>query len=101
VLEAEISTWLAGRWILEQDGDSGYGFFSSTNKIGIQDGLRNLGCPVNKWLRDHQIPFYFDPVDSPDLSPIENVWKYVSQKLQALDYIPASVEEMRETINRI
>ena len=24
-----------------------------------------------------------------------------SQKLQALDYVPASVEEMRETINRI
>jgi hypothetical protein len=53
VLEAEISTWPGGEWILEQDRDSDHGFFLSTNKIGIQDGLRNPGCPINKWFRDY------------------------------------------------
>jgi hypothetical protein len=56
---------------------------------------------VNRWFHELGILFYFNPVDSLDLSVIENVWKYVSQKLQALDYVPVSKEELKQTITRI
>jgi hypothetical protein len=52
-------------------------------------------------MKNSAIEFYFDPPDFPDLSPIENAWKYVSQKHQALDYVPANREEQIEKINRI
>jgi hypothetical protein len=102
VLNNEVGSWPKGDWILEQDRDSGHGFFTLTaSPPGVQDGSRNPGCIVNRWFRELGIPFYFNPADSPDLSVIENVWKYVSQKLQALDYVPASKEELKETISRI
>jgi hypothetical protein len=101
VLKGEITTWAAGDWVLEQDRDSGHGFFLTREKIGLQDGSRNPGCSVSKWMKANSIEFYFDPPDSPDLSLIENVWKYVSQKLQALDFVPNSREQLIETINRI
>jgi hypothetical protein len=52
-------------------------------------------------MKTNAIKFYFYSPDSPDLSPIENACKYVSQKLQALDYVPASREGLIETIGRI
>jgi hypothetical protein len=103
VLEGEVSTWAnPDSWILEQDRDSGHGWFAKKmSAVGIHDGSLASSCKVNRWFKEHGIRFLFNCADSPDLSLIENVWKYISQKLQALDYVPDSVEAWRKVITQL
>jgi hypothetical protein len=44
---------------------------------------------------------FFNPPDSPDLSPIENVWKYLSQKLQAQSTLPMTKKELMERVTKL
>jgi hypothetical protein len=101
VLKDEVLTWAPGQWILEQDRDSGHGWYRKKISLGVSDGSSVPRCMVNKWFPTHGIRFLFNCADSPDLAIIENVWKYISQKLQALDYVPESVDALKEVITRL
>lgn len=60
ILEPVVKPWLkAGEdFVLEEDGDSGYG-----------SGKSNI---VRDWKDERNLKYYFNCVHSPDLSPIEN-----------------------------
>jgi len=108
VLRDEVATWPQTEplFVLEEDRDSGHGFARTLDPLGILDGShrplgKKGGCTVTRWKYNHGLQYYFDPPDSPDLSPIENVWKYVSQKLQALDYLPMNKTMLRDAVQKI
>jgi len=52
---------------------------------------------TGKWFNDHGITVLIGPANSPDLSPIENMWDIVKRKLRdarsnALDELKAAIE---------
>jgi hypothetical protein len=111
ILEGEVKTWLAENpdFILEEDRDSGYGCKKGEDKYGIvnepveiqtgEGGPR--GCKVTAWKKKHGIRYFFNPTDSPDVAPIENVWKWISQKLQAMPTLPMTRRELIERVTRL
>lgn len=73
ILEPVVKGWTddvkLGRckpFILEEDGDSGHGSYT-TNNI------------VNKWKRENHLNYYFNVAGSPDLAYIENCWQAPKQ----------------------
>lgn len=72
ILETEVKPWLRpayspNNWILEEDRDSAHGLASKNDNI------------VVKWKKQHGLfnRCYFNMASSPDLAPIENIWKPV------------------------
>ncbi|KAF2175431.1 hypothetical protein K469DRAFT_610770, partial [Zopfia rhizophila CBS 207.26] len=63
ILEPVVLPWInkGQQFILEEDGDSGYG----PSKSNI----------VQAWKQKHNLQHYFNCHSSPDLSPIENRWQ--------------------------
>ena len=59
------------RWCLEEDGDSGYGTKDPLNKV--EKFKIDLGI-----LRAQEAlhTTYYNHLQSPDLSPIEDIWSY-------------------------
>lgn len=74
ILDGMVAQWLTrgDKFILEEDGDSGYGGGNSTR--------RNI---VKVWKEEHGLKHYFNTPGSPDLSPIENYWRAVKQYVRA------------------
>ena len=60
LLEKEVTKWAPG-FILEEDNDSGHGPSKSNQ--------------VRTWKSQHNLQYYFNCPNSPDLAPIENAWK--------------------------
>jgi transposase len=76
-------------WVLQQDNDPSHGDASSSVKKWTRQGASNVELLLN-W-----------PPNSPDLSPIENVWSYVQSRVNAKgcknlgDFQQAVQDEMR------
>lgn len=79
ILEGAIRPWLdAGEeFVLEEDGDSGHGTGRKSNI-------------VKAWKEEHGLKHFFNTPNSPDLSPIENCWRYVKQFISANTSITGS-----------
>ncbi|KFZ17649.1 hypothetical protein V501_01617 [Pseudogymnoascus sp. VKM F-4519 (FW-2642)] len=65
-LEKAVKPWLerGDDFVLEEDGDSSH-------------GPTNNGNIVQKWKKEHNLKYYFNCAQSPDLLPIENCWQPV------------------------
>lgn len=70
-----------------------------------QDGARaHTAKSVTQWLQDCEVPFINDwPGNSPDISPIENLWEIVKRDLQDKDVssVPKLEAEIRASWNNI
>ena len=78
------------KFILEEDNDSGHG----TSQKRRADG--SWACSVRRFKEENGIKHYFNAPSSPDLAPIENVWRIEKQRLKSNDYW--NPEYMRERI---
>ena len=72
-------------WVLQQDGDKAH----NQARREVAEYNEGKGCSI-QLLRDW-------PRNSPDLSPIENVWGYVQQKVDALGC--SSYEQFRAAVH--
>lgn len=69
-MEPVVKPWLvAGHdFVLEEDGDSGYGKAKTRNIVRL-------------WKEENKLQYFFNCASSPDLSPIENCWQPPKQYL--------------------
>ena len=49
---------------------------------------------VSKWIVDNGIETLFQPAQSPDLNPIENLWDYLKKKISK--HHPRNIKELKE-----
>jgi transposase len=49
------------------------------------------------WL-SHGIHGFNWPPSSPDLNPIEKVWRWIKEELKKLGYIPKSIEDLKREL---
>ena len=54
-----------------------------------------------KWFHQNQIPLFYHPSCSPDLSPIEPVWLELKKRLRALPYLPTTVPQLIQVVKDI
>ena len=69
--------------MLEEDGDSGYG-----------GGNSKRGNIVKEWKQTHGLKHFFNPPGSPDLSPIENCWKFIKQYVRLKASLNCDLEQL-------
>jgi hypothetical protein len=74
VLKKEVQRWLdnGDTFILEEDQDSSHGV--------------NKDNPVRKWKEDAGLEYFFNASGSPDLAPIENIWRAEKQQINTFDH---------------
>jgi len=101
ILRGEVATWAPGNWILEEDRDSGHGTYKD-ELLGIQDGAslasrKRLNGPA-RWKFDNNIRYLFNVPDSPDMSPIETVWLWITEKIRASESLPMTKKELRDQV---
>jgi hypothetical protein len=71
---------------------------SSSNRTEIQNTPRNT---LKKWLADNGIRYIEDwPANSPDLNPIEHLWRHVKLKLDAYDTKPKNMGELWDRFDK-
>jgi len=70
ILNSIVKSWIqwGDDFVLEEDGDFGHG----TGKSNI----------IRKWKEENKLKSYFNCANSPDLSPIENVWQSTKDELR-------------------
>ncbi|KAN0101622.1 MBOAT, membrane-bound O-acyltransferase family domain containing protein [Hyaloscypha variabilis] len=85
ILEPIVKEWLeygaADDFVLEEDGDSGHGYGSSSN-------------PVSEWKKAHGLKSYKNCAGSPDFAPIENSWQVPKQWIKKHPHL--DVDTLRE-----
>ena len=64
------------KFVLEEDGDSGYGRGPAAKKNN----------PVARWKKDHSPETYFNRAESPNFTPIENCWQAPKVHVQKRPY---------------
>jgi DDE superfamily endonuclease len=75
ILKEEVQVWLdrGDSFILEEDQDSGHGPAENRNA-------------VRRWTESVGLEYFFNASGSPDLAPIENVWRAQKQKINDFDH---------------
>ena len=53
---------------------------------------------MKEWLCDHGVSLLYQPLNSPDISPIEPVWQQRKKIVRALPHPPTSVDELKSTV---
>jgi hypothetical protein len=62
-----------------------------------QDGASPHRSPLTqKWLLDHHIPIFPHPPSSPDVNPIENVWRDLKRAVRALPRQPTTRKQLAD-----
>jgi hypothetical protein len=64
-----------------------------------QDGAASHKAKVtHRWFSSHKIPLFPHPANSPDLSPIEAVWKELKIRVRGHRPCPTTAESLRKVI---
>lgn len=64
-----------------------------------QDGAgSHRAGTTKKWLETHLIDIFPHPAASPDMSPIENVWHILKEKIRKRPRAPTSKEELKQAV---
>ena len=50
---------------------------------------------------EHGIRGFKWPPSSPDLNPIEKVWRWMKEELKKLPFVPTTIEELKREIQRL
>ena len=67
-----------------------------------QDGAASNRCKSTMmWFHQNQIPLFYHPSRSPDLSPIEPVWLELKKRLRALMRLPTTVPQLIQAVKDI
>jgi transposase len=65
----------------------------------MEDGAPIHRLKVGKTFRDsHAMDVLPHPAQSPDMNPIENIWKLLKEKVNQWPTVPANVEKMQEAL---
>ena len=54
-----------------------------------------------EWFRQNQIPLFYHPPCSPDLSPIEPVWLELKKRLRSLPHLPTTIPQLIQVVKNI
>ena len=110
--------------VLEYPGGQGGGMNSARYQQQVLDGaLKDFYHQVSKeesrvefqqdgvashrskstmmWFHQNQIPLFYHPSHSPDLSPIEPVWLELKKRLRALTRLPTTVPQLIQAVKDI
>jgi DDE superfamily endonuclease len=66
-----------------------------------QDGAASHTSKSTKqWLQQNSIPIFPHPAASPDLNPIEPVWKILKTKIRTRPHPPTSMDELKQAVKQ-
>jgi hypothetical protein len=79
ILEPYVKQWLeeGQSFILEEDNDSGH-----------------HGSNAEDWKRRHSLQHWYNPANSPDLSPIENCWRHPDREVQLFSQFSEDTDDV-------
>ncbi|GET58377.1 IS630 family transposase [Rhizophagus irregularis DAOM 181602=DAOM 197198] len=79
-----------------------WGFCELTGRAAIfqQDNASIHTAKITKnWLKKNKIAIIDWPANSPDLNPIENIWKHLKDNIQARKTFPRTVSELKVALS--
>jgi hypothetical protein len=53
---------------------------------------------MRTWFSNHDIPLFYHPLNSLDLSPIEPVWHELKKIIHSLPYPPSTVHDLKVVV---
>jgi hypothetical protein len=56
---------------------------------------------TKKWFKNHDIPLFPQPPNSPDLPPIEPLWHHLKEGVHKLERFPADVHELNAAVQHV
>ncbi|KAF4626473.1 hypothetical protein G7Y89_g11686 [Cudoniella acicularis] len=66
--------------------------------IFMEDGAKVHKGAARLWRLNHGIKGFDWPPSSPDLNPIEKVWRWMKHEITKLESVPTSKEDMKEVL---
>jgi transposase len=69
--------------------------------IFMEDGAKVHKGAARLWRLYHGIKGFDWPPSSPDLNPIEKVWRWMKHEITKLDSVPTSKEDMKEVLREL
>ena len=69
--------------------------------IFMEDGAKVHQGAARLWRLNHRIRGFDWPPSSPDLNPIEKVWRWMKNEITKLESVPTSKEDMREVLREL
>jgi transposase len=77
---------------------------SPNGTIYMEDGAKSHLGDVKKWKNIHlKYPTFYLPwlPNSPDLNPIEKVWRWIKQELTKLEPYPLTVKDLKAAVQTL
>jgi hypothetical protein len=69
--------------------------------IYMEDGAKVHQGKARLWRLQKGILGFDWPPSSPDLNPIEKVWRWMKHEITKLDTVPTSIEEMKQVLQAL
>ncbi|PVH67976.1 hypothetical protein DL98DRAFT_442307 [Cadophora sp. DSE1049] len=69
--------------------------------IYMEDGAKVHKGKARLWRLQKGLRGFDWPPSSPDLNPIEKVWRWMKNEITKLETVPTSIEDMKEVLNEL
>ena len=67
----------------------------------MEDGSKVHKGAARTWRLEHGILGFDWPPSSPDLNPIEKIWRWMKHEITKLEFVPKSKEDMKEVLHEL